>query len=51
MFEHPALNHLPSSQPIQRAHIVRSVKPLSGPESNETMTVSRQQMPRDLEHI
>jgi hypothetical protein len=38
MFEHPALNI--QSRSIKRADTVRSVKPLSGPESNNTMTVS-----------
>ncbi|KAL4740139.1 hypothetical protein BDV11DRAFT_186285 [Aspergillus similis] len=44
MFEHPSCDHLSSSQSIQRTQATRFMKPLSGPESNETMTVSRQIM-------
>ncbi|KAL5332972.1 hypothetical protein BJX70DRAFT_404031 [Aspergillus crustosus] len=36
MFEHPALDN--QSQTSKRAGTIRTVKPLSGPESNETMT-------------
>ncbi|KAL4870840.1 hypothetical protein BDV12DRAFT_165332 [Aspergillus spectabilis] len=44
MFEHPALDN--QSRPIKRADTIRSVKPLSGPESNNTMTMPGVRCPK-----
>ncbi|KAL4810204.1 hypothetical protein BDV18DRAFT_130504 [Aspergillus unguis] len=42
MFEHPALDQQSVSQSIRRAQAVGSVRSVNGPESSDTMTVSRQ---------
>ncbi|KAL4992051.1 hypothetical protein BDW68DRAFT_106085 [Aspergillus falconensis] len=46
MFEHPSFDQLSSSQSIRRTQLARSVKPLSGPESNETMTMPGVRCPK-----